>query len=207
MTSLADAPIDGAAVDARRLRSSVWRTAGLAAVVAAAGFLMRIVPLLLGGGLHSYGRYDDGVYYTAAESLTFGRIPYRDFVFLHPPGLVLLLTPFAALGRLTSDPTGLAVGRVAFMAVGALNAVLIAMLAKRWSWIAAALSGLLYACWMPAIYGEQSTLLEPLATTAVLTALLLMVRPGVEELTRRAEILAGVALGIGVSIKIWYATP
>ena len=38
-----------------------------------------------------------------------GRMPYRDYVLLHPPGLVFLLTPFAALGRLVGDANGWAV--------------------------------------------------------------------------------------------------
>src|SRR5579862_545272 len=43
--------------------------------------------------------YDDGVYMGAATRLSHGVVPYRDFVFLHPPGIILLLTPFAFVGR------------------------------------------------------------------------------------------------------------
>jgi alpha-1,2-mannosyltransferase len=207
MTSLAEAPADEVVAQRVRSRVPAWPTIRLAVGVAVVGFLVRLVPILIGGGLHFFGRYDDGVYYTAAEALTFGHVPYRDFVLLHPPGLTLVLVPFAALGRLTSDPTGMAVGRLVFMAIGALNAVLIALLAKRWGWLAAITAGLLYACWMPAVFGEQSTLLEPLGTTGVLTALLLLCRPGLPIVRRRAEVFAGVALGLAVTFKIWYVAP
>ena len=50
-----------------------------------------------------YG-YDAGVYYSAADALIHGRTPYRDFLLLHPPGLMLTLTPFAAIGRLSARP-------------------------------------------------------------------------------------------------------
>ncbi|MGN6472520.1 MAG: hypothetical protein ACTHK4_02585, partial [Mycobacteriales bacterium] len=207
MTSLAEVPAEEVVTQSTRPRNFASPAFVLACVVGVAAFLVRLMPVLIGGGLYSWGRYDDGVYYSAAASLTFGRLPYRNFVFLHPPGLVVALVPFATLGRLTTDPTGMAVGRVAFMVIGALNAVLVARLAKRWGWVAAITGGLLYACWMPAVYGEQSTLLEPLATTAILSALLLLCRPGQESVGRRAELLAGVALGLSVTFKIWYAAP
>lgn len=178
----------------------------LFASVAVLAFLMRVTPVLIGGGLGSYGRYDDGVYYAASDALTFGRVPYRDFVLLHPPGILLVLAPFALLGRLTSDPVGMAAGRLAFMGIGALNVVLITALARRWGRLAALAAGIVYACWLPAIYGEQTTLLEPLGGTALLVALLLLLKTA-RPPTVRAEVLAGVALGLGVAMKIWYVAP
>ena len=185
--------------------SAWWRSPSvlLCAGVAVLAFLVRLVPVLLGGGLHSYGRYDDGVYYAAADALTFGRVPYRDFVLLHPPGLPLVLTPFAALGRLTTDGTGLAIGRLFFMGVGAANAVLVTLLARRWSMRTAIAAGVFYACWYPAVYSEQSTILEPLGTTAVLVALLLLLKRK-QPTTLVSELVAGAVLGLSASLKIWY---
>jgi alpha-1,2-mannosyltransferase len=191
------------------LRLTRQRPSSFAAVLAGIGvlaFLVRLIPVITGGGLGSYGRYDDGVYYTASDALTFGRVPYRDFTFLHPPGLPLVLVPFALLGRLTSDPVGMAAGRLAFMGVGAVNAVLVAVLASRWGKGAGIAAGVLYACWLPAVYSEQSTLLEPLGGTALLVALLLLLKRTGPTSTR-VQILAGVALGLGCTIKIWYAAP
>src|SRR6185312_7300053 len=79
--------------------------------IAVVAFLARLLPTLRGGGLLGMGVYDDGVHFTAAAALLAGRTPYADFVLLHPPGIVVALTPFALLGRLTSDPTGFAVAR------------------------------------------------------------------------------------------------
>jgi alpha-1,2-mannosyltransferase len=187
----------------RCLRSWDAATLGAIAVVA---FLVRLLPVLRGGGLGGYGRYDDGVYFTAADSLIHGRLPYRDFVLLHPPGLTLLLSPFAELGRLTSDATGYEVARVAFMTVGALNAVLVAVIARRWGRAAGLVAGGIYAVWWAAIYTEESTVLEPLGTTALLVALgLLLKRPRTPS--RRAELLSGAALGAAVTLKIWYLGP
>jgi alpha-1,2-mannosyltransferase len=205
------ASLQGGATRPRRLslRLTRQRPSSFAAVLAGIGglaFLVRLIPVLTGGGLGSYGRYDDGVYYTASDALTFGRVPYRDFTFLHPPGLPLVLVPFALLGRLTSDPVGMAAGRLAFMGVGAVNAVLVAVLASRWGKGAGIAAGVLYACWLPAVYSEQSTLLEPLGGTALLVALLLLLKRTGPTSTL-VQILAGVALGLGCTMKIWYAAP
>jgi hypothetical protein len=174
--------------------------------VAGLAIVVRLVPLLLGGGLESYGRYDDGVYFAASDALTFGRVPYRDFILLHPPGLMLLLTPFALLGRLTSDPVGMAVGRLFFIGVGAVNTMLVAGLVRRWGLPAAIAAGTLYACWLPAVYNEQSTMLEPLGSTALLIALALLVKRA-RPPSPRAELVAGAALGLACALKIWYVAP
>src|ERR1044072_4376607 len=80
-------------------------------------FVARLLPVLRGGGLHGVLGYDDGVCFGAAEAFVFGRLPYHDFVLLHPPGIVLALAPFAGLARLTGDDdSALAVARLVFMA-------------------------------------------------------------------------------------------
>lgn len=182
----------------RRSLSVVYGAVFLLAVT------VRAVPVLTGGGLGFYGRYDDAVYYAASDALAFGRIPYRDFVLVHPPGSTLALLPFAALGRVAGDLAGMETARVAFMVVGSLNAVLVAAVASRWGRSAAVIGGLLYACSWAATYTEQTTMLEPLAGTATLVALWLLLR---DDRGPRAELLAGAALGAACTFKIWYAAP
>jgi alpha-1,2-mannosyltransferase len=102
-----------------------------AMVVAVVALVARLAPVLRGGGLTGVLAYDDGVYYTASDALLSGRLPYRDYVLLHPPGITLVLAPFAAFGRIAGDPEGMATARVAFMLVGALGAVLVWRIAGR----------------------------------------------------------------------------
>jgi hypothetical protein len=180
----------------------LWVLVGLALLA----FAVRLTPLLIGGGLGGYGRYDDGVYYAAATAFTFGRLPYRDFILLHPPGLMLVLAPFAVLGRLTTDHDGMAVARLAFMGVGAVNAVLVAVVATRLRGRAAGVvAGLVYACSNAAVYSEQLTLLEPLGTTALLVALLLLTGPRSHR--GWVAVAAGGVLGAAATLKIWYVVP
>ena len=77
-----------------------------AIAIAAIAFVIRLVPVLRGGGLFGIGNYDDGVYYAAATGLAHGLLPYKDFLLLHPPGMPLLLTPFALAAQVTSAGAG-----------------------------------------------------------------------------------------------------
>lgn len=169
-------------------------------------FIARITPVLLGAGLLGYGRYDDGVYFTASDSLAHGRVPYRDFVLLHPPGIMLALLPFAEVGRLIGDPRAFAAARVAWMAIGATNALLVSRLAGRWSRTAGWSAGLIYALAFPSVYSEQSTLLEPVGDLLVLIALLCLVKRS-RPVRVRDDVIAGVSLGLATGVKIWYVIP
>src|SRR6187431_2308474 len=146
----------------------------LAIAVAAIAFVFRLTPVLRGGGLFGLGNYDDGVYYAAGTAIAHGLLPYRDFLLLHPPGVPLLLTPFALVAQLTSDSYGFAAARVAWMLLGALNAVLIWRILRPIGVTAALFGGLCYAVFYPAVYADKSTLLEGPATTALLLAIILL---------------------------------
>ena len=184
-----------------RLFSRIWLWA---IAVAAVAFVFRLVPVLRGGGLFGIGNYDDGVYYAAATGLIHGRLPYQDFLLLHPPGMLLLLAPFALVAQLTSDSSGFAAARVAWMVLGAVNAVLIWKILRPVGLIAATFGGLGYAVFHPAVYSEKSTLLENPATTALLIAMLLL-QPLVYDssLPSVKAFAAGALLGLTVTIKIW----
>jgi alpha-1,2-mannosyltransferase len=175
-------------------------------VIGALAFACRLYPVVHGGGLKGVDGYDDGVYYSAADAVTMGRVPYRDFVLLHPPGLIYLLTPFAALGHLIGDANGWACARVAMMLVGATSSVLVFYILRRFGPVAAFGGAVLYAVWPPAIYGESSTFLECIPSLLLLAALLLLgLRIASHSLL--VQLVAGAALGLGMSIKIWGLVP
>lgn len=196
---------DASAASPRRTRR-VPRP-GAVLVVGAVAFAVRLWLLLQGGGGldGSYG-YDNGVYFAAATALVWGRMPYADFVLLHPPGIVLVLSPFAALGRITTDSIGFEVARVAWILLGAVNAMLVVRVARRWGTAAAVVGGLFYALWPPAAQTEENTRLEPLVSLGLLVALALLLRPRGEVSSRRL-LVAGAALGFAACVKIWGFLP
>jgi alpha-1,2-mannosyltransferase len=167
-------------------------------------FLARLVPLLNGGGLYAMGNYDDGVHYAVAMGLVHGLLPYRDFLFLHPPGIALLLAPFAELADLIGEPHAMLVARLCWIALGAVNAVLCGLVLAPLGRLAAVLSGLMYALFFGAIYAEHTVLLEPPATTALLLALVITrALGGGEGRDTRHYVAAGLLLGLSPALKIW----
>jgi hypothetical protein len=160
------------------------------------------------GGLGGNFGYDASVYYAAADSFTFGRLPYRDFVLLHPPGIMLALTPFAWLGRMTTDHAGFMTAAVAFSVLGAVNAGLVARIARRIGLpsYAALIGGLFYALWMGSSAVEIVGRLEPLGSFLFLCGLL-AVFAARDSGRRRTYVLAGLALGAAVGVKIWWIVP
>ncbi len=55
----------------------------------------RVAVIVRHGGLHGDFGYDPGVYFAAGDAFVHGRLPYRDFVLIHPPLEMLVLAPFA----------------------------------------------------------------------------------------------------------------
>jgi hypothetical protein len=86
--------------------------------------LRLLVPLTSRGLVGNYS-YDASVHYSAGAAVVHGRVPYRDFILLHPPGVVLAVAPAAWIGLLTSDRTGYALATLEFAALGATSAVLV----------------------------------------------------------------------------------
>ena len=181
-------------------------TVVLAAVIFAVAFLARLGPMVRGGGLTGFTNYDDGVNFGGALGLVHGELPYRDFLWLHPPGIELALAPFAALSWLIGEPTAFVAARIGWMVVGAVNALLVARLLRPAGWAGAVFGGLVYALFWPAIVAEQTVRLEAVATTCLLIALILLssARP-----PSRASVivLAGTLLGLAAATKMWGVVP
>ena len=160
-----------------------------------------------GGFLGDYG-YDGPVYYTASDSLLHGRVPYSDFVLLHPPGIMLALVPFAQLGRLTTDQTGFVTANIVFLIIGALNAALVVAVGRRMglSTKAAAVGGAFYALWSGSTSAEYLVRLEPLGNFLLLLGLLAFFTSR-RSPDWRWPLLCGLALGAAAGVKIWWSLP
>lgn len=176
-----------------------------AAAVFAVAVVARLLPIVRGHGLFGTFNYDASVYYAAADALVHGRVPYRDFLFVHPPLVAVVYAPFAWFGDLTSDHLGFAAATVATVVIGGVNAVLVLVLARRWGvpLFAGVAGALFYACWYGSVQAESLIRLEPLGNLLLLLALLTLSGP---RSTRRA-LAAGILLGLLASVKIWWLAP
>src|SRR5579862_9052110 len=91
-----------AALSWRRVAAALGDPVTLVIVaVTLVGLGLRLYFLLHRGFLLSDTEYDDGDYFGSAVRLTQGVLPYRDFVFVQPPGITLLMVPSALLAKLT----------------------------------------------------------------------------------------------------------
>ena len=187
--------------DRARLSDHPWAVPLLIGLLA---FVVRLLSALHSGGLYAVFGYDEGVYFGASTSFVSGLMPYRDFLLVHPPGSVVFLAPFAFLGRMTSEPTGWMVARLAIMALGAANAVLIYVIARRASALAGVVAGVLYAVWSPVVHVERTTMLEAFILFAIVVALWAL--SDAHASTSRL-LIGGAALGLGASTKLWGLVP
>ena len=200
-------------------RATAWRARLLHALPEAVLFVIalgaRLIPAIVHGGLTGNYGYDASVYYAAADGFVHGRMPYRDFVLLHPPGIMLVDSPFAALGSLTSDTVGFAAANLTFAVIAAVSAVLVTRVARMLGLPrrAALAGGVVYALWFGSFAAEYEARLEPLGCALLLCGLLAMLHSRAASAAgdgRRASWLAvgsGLALGGAISVKIWWLVP
>src|SRR5262245_6496186 len=90
--------------------------------------------------------YDEGVYFSASALLFKGILPYRDFVFVHPPGLLYALGATSAFVECIDAASAFATARFVATAIGAANVFLVGRVALRWAGpLGAVLASALYA--------------------------------------------------------------
>jgi alpha-1,2-mannosyltransferase len=207
METSSKAVLDRKDPDHRTLVRTPMRPLLLVAVGAAVLAVgVRAVILAHSGGLSGLLGYDQGVYYSAAEAFAWGRLPYRDFLFLHPPGVVVALAPLGLVGRLTHDSLGIELARAVTVLVGAVNTALVALAARRAGLVAAGAAAAFYAVWRPVAVTETETRLEPFLSLGLLVALAVLAT-GPERVRRRTLVVAGCGLGFALTVKIWAVVP
>jgi len=153
--------------------------------------------------------YDSGVYYGAALHLLYGALPYRDFTFVQPPGIVVLLSPLAAVGRIFGSHAGFQLTRVFSAIVTASNVGLLAWLVRHRGRFAMVIAGGGLAVLPVAFLVSSSAKLEPYCLVFVLLAAVILFPDGVgdgETGTRRL-VLGGLLFGFAVLVKLWAAFP
>lgn len=169
------------------------------AAIAFAGFVLRAVALTGAGGPNGApSSYDDGVYFSASALLVRGVLPYRDFVFVHPPGIAYFLAIVSWLGDAAQ---GFAAAHVLATIVGAANIALAGFIALRAAGpFAGVIAALLYALYPDAVLAERNAYLEPVLNLFALSSAWVWLRR--EEEGERPW-LAGVLCGVACAVKFW----
>ncbi|WP_338264510.1 ArnT family glycosyltransferase [Corallococcus caeni] len=174
------------------------------AAVAVGAWVLRALPFFHRAGALGYVvNYDEGVYAAASTLLWKGLLPYRDYLFVHPPGALLLGAPAGALGAFADPATGFALARWLATGLGAVSTVLVGRLAMRaWGPVAGVVAALAYAAHPEVVTMERGPFLDPLLNVCGLGLANLWLLPsGRAPLPRRAG-LAGVLAGAMTSVKV-----
>ena len=154
-------------------------------------------------GVHGY---DDGVYFGAVLRFVDGAVPYRDFVFVHPPGIMLLLSPVGLLGHVVNERVAFAIARCVTAVVAALCCYLAARVVRHGGAAAALATGLALACFPLAVAADSSVLLEPYLALLCLVGIALAFPDGALSCGRRLA-WAGAFFGVAGATKLWAIFP
>jgi len=150
--------------------------------------------------------YDDGVYMGAALRLLHGALPYKDYAFVQPPGIIIVALPGALIGSLTTQATGLAAARVLSVLASTACVPLAGRLVRYRGPITCAVTAGVLAVYPADVLSARTLLLEPWMNLACLLAVSAAFRAG-RLASPRWLAWAGVAFGVGVAIKFWAAVP
>ncbi|MDP2276429.1 MAG: hypothetical protein Q8K32_37160 [Archangium sp.] len=172
-------------------------------VIAFGAFLLRVFPFFGPDGAWSYRvDYDEGVYFSSASLLLDGLFPYRDYVFVHPPGLLVFLSLTSWTRAFLGVDGAFALSRWIAALLGTINVLLVARLLLRWplSWWAALCGAAFYATYPELVQVERGPFLEPLLNLVCLSLASAVVNA---SRNRRWVWVAGALAGAAVSIKLW----
>ena len=196
------------AASARARLAAFWAApAGKVMVLATLlALVVRFLTLSQTGYLRGITEYDDGVYLGAAIRLTQGVIPYKDFAFVQPPGILLLMTPVAAVAQIFTTVKALALARILTALASAACVPLAGSLVRYRGTVVTLVTCGVLAVYPSDIATAHTLLLEPWMNLCCLLAAKAAFRHGALTSPRRLA-WAGLALGFATSIKFWAVLP
>ena len=183
---------------------------GVTLVIIAAtlvGLALRLYQLTRPGYLLGVTEYDDGTDFGSAVRLAQGFLPYRDFIIVQPPGIVLLMSPVALLTKGIGVTRGMAVARVVTALAGAASVPLAGLLVRHRGVLAATVACGIAAVYPASVQSAHTVLLEPWLVLFCLAGAV-AVFDG-DRLTSSTGRLAwgGAAFGFAGAVKVWAVLP
>jgi hypothetical protein len=163
--------------------------------------------LLVRPGVLTVTQYDDGPYFGSAVRLVHGVLPYRDFAFVQPPGITVLLSPVGLLTYLTGTAWGLGIARILTLLAGSAAVALTGLLVRHRGILAVLLACGVVAIYPPAANASHTVLLEPwLVLFCLIGAVTVFDGDRITASTRRL-VWGGVMFGLAGAIKAWAIVP
>ena len=168
---------------------------------------LRCFQIFRTGHLLGVGDYDDGTDFGGALRLIHGIVPYRDFIIVQPPGIVLLMVPAAALSPLIGTAGSIAVAKVLTVAASTAAVVLGGLLVRHRGVFATLVTCGVIAIYPGSVQAAHTVMLEPWLTVFCLAGAVAVFDR--DRLTGSGRRLAwgGAALGFAGAVKVWAIIP
>jgi hypothetical protein len=191
----------------RRVAGAPWLAVVLAGAAATFSLAVGYYQLLGFHELHGVLEYDDGVWFGSAVRMAHGARPYRDFVLDQPPGVPLLVLPFALLSRLIGTRDALGIARLITPLVQGVTVLAAGFLVRHRGGVAVAVSAGVTAVYPWALIDQRTVMLEPYCAMLCLLGLnKAFVGDELAQQPRRLA-LAGFAFGLAASCKLFAVLP
>ncbi|MDA8266294.1 MAG: glycosyltransferase 87 family protein [Actinomycetota bacterium] len=194
----------------RRSDTGVWwaspHLAGfLALVPTVVGIFLIIHELTLHDVIGGVTLQQGGVNFASSVALSKGQLPYENFALTQPPGMSILLLPFAWAAH-TNGSTALDAARGLTAVVAVVDVFLVAYMARFHGIASTIVAGVLFATFPNAFYATSSVMLEPYLLLLCLLAFQAAFVQG--ELAAGGRlVLAGALVGVAIAIKPWAIIP
>jgi hypothetical protein len=190
-----------------RLRAYWLAPAGLAMLAATLlALAIRLYTLTRPGYLTGATEYDDGVYLGGAIRLLQGSLPYHDFAFVQPPGILLLMAPVAVLAKIGATTHAMAAARLLTTAASTACVPLAGSLVRYRGVLVTVVTCGLLAIYPDDVATAHTLILEPWLNLFCLLGVCIAFRRGRLASSRRL-LWAGVAIGFAGAVKYWAALP
>jgi len=170
------------------------------------GLGLRLYQLARPGHMLGATEYDDGADFGGALRLVHGVIPYRDFITVQPPGIILLMLPAAALSKLAGAAWAMAAGRILTALAGAAAILLGGLLVRHRGILAVIVTCGILAIYPSSVQSAHTVLLEPWLVLGCLAGAVAVFDDGRLAAGRRLA-WGGFALGFAGAIKVWAIIP
>jgi len=207
--SAAGGPRDHAAVPRPSRRVPSLTPVG--AVIAAATMVslaLLAYQLSRPGYLLGVTEYDDGSYVGSALRLVHGDLIYRDFIFVAPPGITLLMAPAALLSKVIGTTAWtMGIGRIMTGLAAAGAVVLGGLLVRHRGLLAVIVTCGILAVYPDTIAAAHTVLLEPWLVLFCLAGAVIVFDGDKLTDSRRRLIWGGVVFGLAGAIQTWAIFP
>lgn len=191
-----------------KLDGSQWTALAVPTCLSAVMVIVMLAqPHMLVGvrGLEGAG-YDDGAYLATSLRLSQFSFPYRDYLFLHPPGITYLLAPLNVVSVLFSQQMALVAARVITAGLVVANVALVGLLLRHRGPWAMAVGGFALALWPLTSFVSTTLMIEPYVGFFLLAGCLAVFR-GDDVVTGRRLRLGGALLGMALALKVVAVVP